>query len=275
MPETATEFEPRVGQALWMATQCPQGQSPPARVSYTPTLTPGYIVGQVLDARTGDPLEGVTLWTEGYETGSFAEAVSDGLGRFQLGPLGADLYSANDVLPNEKDQGDEIDIELLGNAIYKGVPVGPPKGLWLNTFNNRNRNFADRTPLQRGRVYPGTSVAPIRLQDDWNTYTMRWFRDRAGFGVKWFADETTHEGGSRTRLVRAEPTGPYKRQTREAIPDQPMKVHLNIWAPGSAQLGGGQFPEALNSALKPTNNVSRVRKYSFEVLQVMVSRGTW
>ncbi len=87
MPETATEFEPRVGQALWMATQCPEGQSPPARVSYTPTPSPGYIVGQVLDAHTGDPVQEVSISAEGLETDSFAETITDAVGRFKVGPL--------------------------------------------------------------------------------------------------------------------------------------------------------------------------------------------
>ena len=74
---------------LWVTTSCAEGQSPPARLNWAPAAEAGYIVGQVLDARTSDPVEGVTLWVEGYETGSTAEAVSDALGRFKLGLLEA------------------------------------------------------------------------------------------------------------------------------------------------------------------------------------------
>ena len=82
---------------LWVTTSCAEGQTPPSRLNWAPAAQAGYIVGQVLDAHTDDPndpatqtpVEGVTLWAEGYETGSYVEAMSDVFGRFQLGPLEA------------------------------------------------------------------------------------------------------------------------------------------------------------------------------------------
>ena len=105
---------------LWVTTSCAEGQAPPARRNWAPAAEAGYIVGQVLDARTNDPLEGVILWAEGYETGSTAEATSDALGRFKLGLLEA---------------GDGYQVIALGEAYssrsWEDVTV-PAQGLVFN-----------------------------------------------------------------------------------------------------------------------------------------------
>ena len=183
------------------------------------------------------------------------------------------LYSADKIKKNNQlvvqPQGDEIDVELLGRSEYNGRYVGPPLGLWLNTFNNEGGSATNRISLQRGAVYPATSIASIDLQERWNTYTIRWFRDRAGFGVKWFVHQISGSGSGASSmiLVRTEPTGRYKQQTREAMPDQPLKVHFNIWAPGPSY-----FPEAYSSSLKTSPNPISVPAYTFDILNVSVKR---
>ena len=189
-------------------------------------------------------------------------------------------YSANDVIPVQQEQGDELDIELLGKPIYNGKPVGPPKGLWLNTFNNQNKDRDNRVSLQNENVDPATSITyPAYIQSGQNTYTIRWFHNHAGFGVKWFVHEILHEGPDVNKmiLVRTEPTGRYIKHSRDAMPDQAMKIHFNIWAPGwsktSSFLPGDIFPQALDTNLKPAKSAKNARKFTFDVFKVVVQRG--
>lgn len=60
---------------------------PPSPISWFNYPGIGYIAGYAIDFVTGDPLENVTVWIVGPETGDNSVALTDALGRFQVGPF--------------------------------------------------------------------------------------------------------------------------------------------------------------------------------------------
>ena len=128
------------------------------------------------------------------------------------------------------DRRDEIDVELLSNDL-----VASEERVLTNVFEDDD--FSQ----------PGAKAfAPVAGLDlsAFNTYTVRWSQDR----VEWFVNGA---------LVREETT---------TVPDDPMNVRLNFWAPDMF------FVEAYDASLQPTAEEEDNETYFYEVDYVEIRR---
>ncbi len=128
------------------------------------------------------------------------------------------------------DRRDEIDFELLSNDL-----VASEERVFTNVFENDD--FSQ----------PGAKAfAPVAGLDlsAFNTYTVRWLPDR----VEWFVNGA---------LVRTETT---------TVPDDPMNVRLNFWAPNMF------FVEAYDASLQPAAVEEDNEIYFTEVDYVEIRR---
>ena len=124
---------------------------------------------------------------------------------------------------------DEIDVELLGNEVVSG--------------NNRvgTNNWNDGTFASGGDFQ--LHAAGVDLTQ-FNDYKMEWTPDV----IKWYVNNN---------LVRVQ---------TEDVPDDPMKLHFNVWAPDSS------FSEAFDAALQPTAVEANNTRYTLQVDDVSVTR---
>ncbi len=123
---------------------------------------------------------------------------------------------------------DEITFELLSNDAAAG----------------RQRvltNAYDEQPLGAGDF---AYVPMPTALTSYHTYRIEWLAE----SVRWFVDG---------RLVREETA---------TVPDDPLQLHLNFWAPGP------EWPDAYDSRLQPAPRSGDNRSYTFEVDYAHVAR---
>lgn len=123
---------------------------------------------------------------------------------------------------------DELDFELLGNDANANV-----QRVLTNAFDNDdfsqpgNKSFA--------------TAANFSLTE-FNDYSIVWTEN----AVRWFINDT---------LVRTE---------TDTVPDEPMRVHVNFWAPDA------NFSEAFSALLQATDNESENLTFFYEVDSIRV-----
>ncbi len=124
---------------------------------------------------------------------------------------------------------DEIDFELLGNEVVSGA-------------NRPATNNWNDGPFSSGGDLELHSAGVDLTQ--FNDYKMEWTPDI----IKWYVNNN---------LVRTQ---------TEDVPDDPMKLHFNIWAPDSS------FSEAFDAALQPAATAGADVEYKLQVDDVTVTR---
>jgi hypothetical protein len=126
---------------------------------------------------------------------------------------------------------DEIDYELLSNQATGAATNDPFTNFWNDkpTSDPGNAQFVD--------------VAGLNLTQ-FQTYKVDWSPQR----IKWYVNN---------QLVRTQTTG---------VPDDPMKLHFNLWAPDSS------FADAFNAALTPAATPGANQTYTVQIDHVEVNR---
>jgi hypothetical protein len=128
---------------------------------------------------------------------------------------------------------DEIDVELLSND---AVPTNTSQ-VFTNVFDDADFNQGGDSEHV---VVPGLNLTQF------NIYRVQWLSDR----IQWFVNG---------RLVRDE---------RVTIPDSPMAIHLNIWAPDQ------YFAAGYDAGLQPVSIAAQNQAYFCEVDSVTVASAT-
>lgn len=141
-------------------------------------------------------------------------------------------YSAQEGL------SDEIDFEFLTNHVDN--PHIPGERLLLSSWDD----WDAASPIYNDNVHHHSTTVDLDplILAAYNTFTLRWLPDR----VEWLVNG---------QLVHADD---------HVVPDAPMPVRLNFWAPDS-----GWF-DAYSSGLQPTADPSANVSYFYEVNSVTV-----
>jgi hypothetical protein len=130
---------------------------------------------------------------------------------------------------------DEIDFELISNQAVGGAPTNDP---FTNFWNEGP--FTGPAAAGAGQFH---NVAGVDLTQFQN-YKVEWTPQ----AVKWYVNNN---------LVRTQTTN---------VPDDPMKLHFNLWAPDSS------FADAFNAALTPAATAGANQRYTLQVDHVEVNR---
>ncbi len=128
---------------------------------------------------------------------------------------------------------EEIDFEVLSNL--------PKNQFWSNIWNDWNGRYA-----YNDGVHNSDGVVTIASMNytAWTTYTARWYPDR----VEWYVN------------------GILGRTSKTIVPDDPLSVHFNIWAPDSG------WGTAYDGAMQPTGDASKNFVCSLDVDYVRVRK---
>jgi hypothetical protein len=126
---------------------------------------------------------------------------------------------------------DEIDFELISTQAVGAATNDPFTNYW------NDEPFSDPGDGQFADV---AGLDLTQFQD----YRVEWTPQR----MRWYVND---------QLVRTSTTN---------VPDDPMKLHFNLWAPDSS------FADAFNAALQPTNVQANNQRYSVQVDHVEVNR---
>lgn len=127
---------------------------------------------------------------------------------------------------------EEIDYELLSNQSRSN--------LWLNVWNDYNPRYAYNDGAHNQDTNPSVSGVDWSR---WTTFKIRWLNNR----TEWYANGA---------LVRTDTT---------ILPDDPMNIHFNQWAPESG------WSTAYDGGIAPTSNPSANRSYYLDVDYVRVN----
>ena len=146
---------------------------------------------------------------------------------------------------------DEIDHELLTNSFNL-----PQPSTWTNVYNDfrvpqpgvRNGDGDSYADTSRTRGLANKSD-PSYTPSTWNVYRILWQPTQ----VQWFINTT---------LIRTATPG------SDPIPNDPIGVRFNIWAPEDPIKGG--WIDAYNSALAPATTPAANQTYSIDVDWVRV-----
>jgi hypothetical protein len=130
---------------------------------------------------------------------------------------------------------DEIDFELISNQAVGGAPTNDP---FTNFWNEGP--FTGPAAAGAGQFH---NVAGVDLTQFQN-YKVEWTPQ----AVKWYVNNN---------LVRTQTTN---------VPDDPMKLHFNLWAPDSS------FADAFNAAMTPAATAGANQRYTLQVDHVEVNR---
>ncbi len=210
---------PPVGELLVFSEMTTETSSFPALVE----TFPGNLVSFSKDALVHDKdgahltVSKVATGTKQYRSGAFASKQLFGYGRFEVeikAAGGSGLITGFFLHRDTPRQ--EIDIELAGDD---------PRSMLVNVYFNPGDDGAAINFGYRG--------SPCRIDlgfdatSDFHVYTVDWRPDR----ITWSVDgHIVHE------RVGWDPT---------PIPHLPMRLHANLWAPRSEELGGRLDPHAL------------------------------
>ena len=196
----------------------------------------GGVIRLQLDTHNPDAKEpGDSFWGSEIDTLD-SYAVESGLvfeARVRLvGPLPGGLVGAvfSFVFHSGSETRDEIDVELLSNDL-----VAAQERVLTNVF--------DDDDFSQPGAKSFASVAGLDLAE-FHVYQVRWFPDR----VQWFID------------------GDLVRQESATVPDDPMRVRLNFWAPDAF------FVEAFDASLQPVASAEENETFFYEVDYVEVRR---
>ena len=128
---------------------------------------------------------------------------------------------------------EEIDFEFISN-------IGSNR-IWTNIWNDWNPRYG-----HDDAIHNKSSVRTVANMnyDNWTTYSARWYPDRCD----WLVDG---------QVIRSEVN---------VVPDDPMNVRFNIWAPDSG------WGTAYHSSLQPTNNPAQSVESSMDIDWVKVTR---
>ncbi len=147
------------------------------------------------------------------------------------------LFDVTGTVPNPDpppatlDVRDEIDFELISNQATGAATQDPFTNYW------NDEPFSDPGDGQFVNV---ASLDLTQFQD----YKVEWTPQ----SMKWYVNN---------QLVRTQSTN---------VPDDPMKLHFNLWAPDSS------FADAFNAALQPAATAGANQTYSVQVDHVEVNR---
>ena len=141
------------------------------------------------------------------------------------------LYDVTRESPPGTIVRDEIDVELISNQATGAMTQDPFTNLW------NDGNFA--SPGNGAYV----NVGGLDLTQ-FHDYRVDWTPQ----SVKWYVDD---------QLVRT---------VTSDVPDDPMNLHFNLWAPDT------DFADAYNAALQPAATVGANQRYSLQVDHVEVNR---
>jgi Glycosyl hydrolases family 16 len=141
------------------------------------------------------------------------------------------LYNVTRESPPGTTVRDEIDLEMLGNQATGAMTQDPFTNVW------NDGNFA--SPGNGGYV----DISGFDLTQ-FHNYRVDWTPQ----SVKWYVDN---------QLVRTVTSG---------VPDDPMNLHFNLWAPDSS------FADAFSSALQPAATPGANATYTLQVDHVEVNR---
>lgn len=130
---------------------------------------------------------------------------------------------------------DEIDYELISNQAIGGAPTNDP---FTNFWNEGP--FTGPGAAGTGQFH---NVAGLNLTQFQN-YKVEW----TPAAIKWYVNNG---------LVRTQTTN---------VPDDPMKLHFNLWAPDST------FSDAFNAALTPAATSGANQRYALQIDHVEVNR---
>lgn len=130
---------------------------------------------------------------------------------------------------------DEIDFELISNQAVGPTPTQDP---FTNYWNEGP--FTGPGAAGAGQFH---NVAGLDLTQFQN-YKVEWTPQ----AMKWYVNNN---------LVRTQTTG---------VPDDPMKLHFNLWAPDSS------FADAFNGALAPAATAGANQRFTLQVDHVEVNR---
>jgi len=153
---------------------------------------------------------------------------------------------------------DEIDFEFLSNLILDPPsPPPPPDGQWIytNTYNDSQED-----PL---KVFvPGLNLY------EWNTFRIHWDPTAAPRRIEWWWFDPD-KGWTLLRRV-----------TGGRVPDEPMALYFNFWAPCYEPKEGrppqpwtcdeGWWEEAADLNLQPVNDLSANEIYAFQIDDVEI-----
>jgi hypothetical protein len=147
---------------------------------------------------------------------------------------------------------DEIDFEFLSNQMNdnKVYPNGDP--VLTNTFN-------ESRPKPEKVIPDGLDLT------DWNTFRIYWYPDKSRVDWTWVIQPDTPD--EREMLLRSE-TNPYY------IPDEPMGLYFNFWAPcyTSWRPGCDPWDGAADPKLQPVSDPSlnEISAYEIDYVEVRV-----
>ena len=128
---------------------------------------------------------------------------------------------------------EEIDFEFISN-------VGSNR-IWTNIWDDWNARYG-----HDDAIHNKSSLRTVSGMDynNWTTYSARWYPDR----TEWLVDG---------QIIRTEVN---------VVPDDPMNVRFNIWAPDSG------WGTAYHSSLQPTQNPAANLESSMDIDWVKVTR---
>lgn len=129
---------------------------------------------------------------------------------------------------------DEIDFEILSNQTVGAATQDISTNYW---------NEGPFTGPNSGGDFQFHDVAGLDLTE-FQDYRIDWTPQ----SIKWYVNDN---------LVRTSTTD---------VPDDPMKLHFNLWAPDS------DFSSAFNAALQPEANIANDQQYTLQVDRVEVNR---
>jgi hypothetical protein len=141
------------------------------------------------------------------------------------------LFDVTRENPPGTDVRDEIDFELLSNQATGAATQDPFTNYW------NDEPFSDPGD---GQFINVNGLDLTQFQD----YKVEWTPQ----AMKWYVNN---------QLVRTQTTN---------VPDDPMKLHFNLWAPDSS------FADAFNAALTPAATPGANQTYSVQVDHVEVNR---
>ncbi len=130
-------------------------------------------------------------------------------------------------------ENDEIDVEFLTNQSTNQALLTSWNDWQDSHTQNDGAHHIDANPTIEGLHY-----------GEWTTLRIHWLPSQ----VIW------------------EVNGQQAWTTNSVVPDQPMKVHLTLWAPGS------DWPAAYDASLAPASQTAASASYSFDVDYVQVTK---
>lgn len=162
-----------------------------------------------------------------------------------VGPIASGLVTAFFTYTDRIDTNtghlvnDEIDFEFLSRQI-NNPPQAGGDSVVVTSWQNFDNDVPNGTPAHYQSANP--HVAGLDLTQ-FNTFTIRWLPDR----TEWLID------------------GVLIHSSTNALPDEPMPIRLNFWAPASS------WSAAYDASLQPVSSSAANSSYFYQIDYVRVS----